>query len=57
MLQENRLDFSEFNAVAEDFDLRVAAAKKLECAIGLSAGQIAGAIETRAGIGGERIGR
>ena len=45
VLLQNSLDFTEFNAEAADFDLKISPSEKLKIAVGNTPGSIARAIK------------
>ena len=55
MLAQDRLDLPQFDPETVDLDLVVHPAEKLDVAVGRVTGQIAGLVETSAGIIAERI--
>ncbi len=56
MRRQDRLDLTDFNAVAKQFDLLIEPAEKLQTAIGQPTTTIARAIQPCPGLGAERIG-
>ena len=54
--RERRLDLAQLDAEAADLDLVVDPAEALERAVGPPAGEVAGAVEPRARLAGERVG-